>query len=170
MNYIYNMLFSGIYGIVLEQQHEITLNYTALRLPYSQLLTASGDTRYLKPWFGGRPSMENSWRTGMLAVVVLQNKFLLIDQFALTFTVVSQLRFDITLPILQYFLTLLYQLFQYAYFLTLTKSSSAAIPNTRSRWIRNLETNCGVMGQWFGHVITYLEASVRFWAINMNKG
>ena len=106
MNYIYNMLFSGIYGIVLEQQHEITLNYTALRLPYSQLLTASGDTRYLKPWFGGRPSMENSWRTGMLAVVVLQNKFLLIDQFALTFTVVSQLRFDLTLPILQYFLTL----------------------------------------------------------------
>ena len=79
MNHIYNMLFSGIYGIVLEQQHEITLNYTALRLPYSQLLTASGDTRYLKPWFGGRPSMENSWRTGMLAVVVLQNKFLLIS-------------------------------------------------------------------------------------------
>ena len=116
MNYIYNMLFSGIYGIVLGQQHEITLNYTALRLPYSQLLTASGDTRYLKPWSGGRPSMENSWRTGMLAVVVLQNKFLLIDQFALTFTVVSQLRFDLTLPILQYFLTLLYQLFQYAYF------------------------------------------------------
>ena len=95
MNYICNMLFSGIYGIVLEQQHEITLDYWSTLqppcvcpLPLSYHHVRGYKVSGTLIWRSTR-SVENSRRTGMLVVVVLHNTFLHIKQFGLTSTVVS---------------------------------------------------------------------------------